>query len=419
MRGGSVFARLLGLGRAVVEGVRVGEEGLVVRARLRRRGVSRCGVCGRRAPGYDRGEGRRRWRALDLGATKAFVEAAAPRVCCREHGVVVARVPWARPGCWFSREFEDQVAWLATHCSKSAVCELMRVSWLTVGRIIERVVAEQSLRRGDPLDGLRRIGIDELSYRKGQRYITVVVDHDTGRLVWAADGRDRKTVARFFEELGPERAAQLELVSSDMGEWITRVVCERCPAATLCLDPFHVVALASDALDVVRREVWNEARRAGDASGARWLKGARWALWKRPERLTDRQQAKLQTIEHVNRRLYRAYLLKEQLRVVFHEPDTAAAIALLEAWLSWARRCRIASFVKLAKTISAHYAGIVATRTHRLSNARTEAINTTLRLICRRAYGFHSADALIALAMLTVGGLRPSLPGRAPNPRIR
>jgi transposase len=269
VRGGSVFARLVGLGRAVVEGVRVDEEGLLVRVRPRGRDVSRCGVCGRRAPGYDRGEGRRRWRALDLGATKAFLEAAAPRVECRQHGVVVARVPWARHGSWFTRDFEEQVAWLATHCSKSAVCELMRISWPSVGRIIERVVAEQSLRRGDPLKGLQRIGIDELSYRKGQRYITVVVCHDSGRLVWAANGRDRKTVECFFEALGPERCARLELVSSDMGEWITRVVAERCPTATLCLDPFHVVALASDALDEVRREVWNEARRAGDASGAR------------------------------------------------------------------------------------------------------------------------------------------------------
>ena len=413
MRGARVFARLLGLERAVVEQVRVEENAvLVVRARPGVRQRSRCGVCGRRSPGYDRGEGRRRWRALDLGATRAFVEATAPRVACREHGVVVARVPWARHGSWFTREFEDQVAWLATQCSKSAVCELMRISWLTVGRIIERVVTDEQAKQGDRLAGLRRIGIDELSYRKGQRYITGVVDHDTGRLVWAADGRDKQTVARFFRELGPERTATLELVSSDMGEWISRAVAEQCPTATLCLDPFHVVALASEALDQVRREVWNEARRQGDKTGARWLKGARWALWKRPERLSERQRAKLQTIEQINRRLYRAYLLKEQLRVVFQEPETAAAIALLDAWLSWARRCRIDSFVKLAKTISAHRPGIVATLTHRLSNARTEAVNTTLRLITRRAYGFHSADALIALAMLTVGGLRPSLPGR-------
>ncbi len=272
---------------------------------------------------------------------------------------------------------------------------------------------DEALKHGDRLDGLRRIGIDELSYRTGQRYITVVVDHDTGLLVWAAPGRDRKTVERFFAELGVERSARVELVSSDLGEWITRPVRERCPQAVLCLDPFHVVKLATDALDEVRREVWNLARRAGDKAGARWLKGARWALWKRPERLTDRQQAKLSQIAKTNERLYRAYLLKEQLRLVFHEPDTAAAVALLDGWLAWARRCRISSFVKLAKTISASRAGIIATLTYRLSNARVEAINTTLRLITRRAYGFHSAEALIALAMLTVGGLRPPLPGRA------
>jgi len=265
---------------------------------------------------------------------------------------------------------------------------------------------------GDRLEGLRRIGIDELSYRTGQRYITAVVDHDSGRLVWAADGRDKKTVTAFFAELGGDRTARIELVSTDMGDWFPKALGEHCPQATVCLDPFHVVKLATDALDEVRREVWNQARRAGDTAGARWLKGARFALWKRPERLTDRQQLKLAQIAKINQRLYRAYLLKEQLRLVFHEPETETAVALLDGWLSWARRCRIPSFVKLAKTITTNRAGIVATLTHRLTNARIEAINTTLRLITRRAYGFHSAQALIALAMLTVGGLRPPLPGR-------
>jgi transposase len=405
------LARLLDVERAVVEAVLVEEDAIVVRVRPRRRDVSRCGVCGRRARGYDRGEGARRWRALDLGSTRAYVEAEAPRVECRRHGVVVARAAWARHGSRFTRAFEQQVTWLATHCSKSAICELMRISWPTVGRIIERVVADERARQGDPLEGLTRIGIDELSFRKGQRYITVVVDHDTARLVWAAEGRDKQTVLAFFDQLGSERTAGIRLVSSDLGEWITRAVMERCPQATLCLDPYHVVALASSALDEVRREVWQQARQAGDTSGARWLKGARWALWKRPERLTERQQAKLATIEHVNRRLYRAYLLKEQLRLVFHSEPTEA-VPLLDGWLGWARRCRIPSFVKLAKTITANREGIAATLTHRLSNARTEAINTTLRLITRRAYGFHSAQALIALALLTIGGLRPALPGR-------
>lgn len=128
----------------MVEDVRVDVGGaVVVRARPRRRDGSRCGICGRRSPGYDRGEGWRRWRALDLGCARAFVEAQAPRVACRRHGVVVAGVPWARQGARFTREFEQQVAWLAAACSKSAVCELMRISWYTVGRIIERVVADE------------------------------------------------------------------------------------------------------------------------------------------------------------------------------------------------------------------------------------------------------------------------------------
>jgi transposase len=143
------------------------------------------------------------------------------------------------------------------------------------------------------------------------------------------------------------------------------------------------------------------------------LKGARFCLWKRPERLTERQRAKLSQIAKLNERLYRAYLLKEQLRLVFGESDSEAAIDLLDAWLAWAQRCRIPAFVKLARTLRGQRAGIRATLTHRLSNARTEAINTTLRLITRRAYGFHSAESLIALAMLTGGGLCPPLPGRA------
>jgi len=136
----------------VVEQVKIEEDGaVVVEARARVRERSRCGLCGRRCPGYDQGAGRRRWRALDLGATKAFVEAEAPRVTCRRHGVVVARVPWARHDSWFTRAFEDEAAWLATHCSKSAVCELLRVSWYAVGAMIERVVADESAKRGDPL----------------------------------------------------------------------------------------------------------------------------------------------------------------------------------------------------------------------------------------------------------------------------
>jgi transposase len=409
VRGIRVWARLFGLRRAVVQDVWIGDEGeVVVSARPDWRERDRCGICRRRCPGFDLGEGRRRWRALDLGTTMAFVEADAPRVTCRRHGVIVCAVPWARHKARFTRSFEDQVAWLAVNTSKSAVAQLMRVAWRTVGGICERVCAEAA-REVDLLAGLRRIGIDEISHRKGQRYLTVVVDHDTGRLVWAAAGRDRKTVEAFLDALGEERCKQIELVSCDMAGWIAGPIAERLPDAVRCVDPFHVVALATDALDEIRREVWNEARREGEIAVAKDLKGARFALWKNPENLTARQKTKLADIQKTNARLYRAYLLKEQLRQIYRLP-AKAAIALLNGWLKWAWRCRLEPFVKLARTIRDQRAGIQAAIENELSNARVEAINTQIRLITRRAFGFHSPDALIALAMLSLADLCPPLP---------
>ena len=411
MRRRSVWKKLLGLHRAVVEGVQVGDDGaVVVSVRPTARERDRCPYCRRRCPGYDWGEGRRRWRALDLGTTFAFLEAWAPRVTCKQHGVVVAAVPWARHDSSFTRAFEDQAAWLAVHTNKTAVAELMRIAWRTVGWICERVMAEQRKGR-DLFAGLKRIGIDEIAVRKGHRYLTVVVDHDTGRLVWAAAGRDKQTVTKFLDLLGDERRKQLKLVSCDMASWITGPIGEHCPNATVCYDPFHLVQLATDALDDIRRDVWNEARRAGQKQLAAELKGARFALWKNPGNLTEQQHLKLARIQQLNQRLYRAYLLAQQLRQIYRV-GLDQAIALLDAWLRWARRCRLDPFVKLARTITEQRPGIEAALQHGLSNARVEQVNTQLRLIIRRAFGFHSYDAPIALAMLSLGGLCPSLPDR-------
>ena len=323
---------------------------------------------------------------------------------------MVVAVSWARHGSRFTRAFEDQVAWLAVDTSKAAVAELMRVAWRTVATILGRVAGE-AMREVDLLDGLRRIGIDEISHRKGQRYLTVVVDHHSGRLVWAAAGRDRKTVLAFFDALGEERCKQIELISADMASRISGPIAERSGALTrfAASTPFHVVMLATEALDQVRCEVWNEARRQGNLELARELKGARFAVWKNPENLTDRQAAKLATIQQTNARLYRAYLLKEQLRQIYRLPALPAE-RLLERWLTWARRCRLPSFVKLARTISEQRDGILAAIQHGLSNARIEQINTQIRLIARRAFGFHTPQALIALAMLKLANPCPPLP---------
>ena len=305
MQNASVWQRVLGLARTVIEGMVFDEQAdaIVVSVRPRKGAGRRCGRCGRRSPWYDRGEGRRRWRGLDLGTVRVLLEADAPRVNCPTHGPTVIQVPWARHGAGHTLAFDDTVAWLAVQCSKTAVVELMRIAWRTVGSIITRVGADIDA-RVDRFAGLRRIGIDEISYKRGHRYLTVVVDHDTGRLVWAAPGRNDRTLEQFFDLLGEERAAQITHVSADAADWIERVVTARCAHAVRCADPFHVVAWATDALDEVRRQAWNEARGAVEgrrgptrATGhARAIKRARYALWKNPENLSERQRDKLDWI---------------------------------------------------------------------------------------------------------------------------
>ena len=432
MRNARVWHALLGVEKTVIEDVEFDEvdQLLVVQVRPARGATRRCGVCQRRCGRYDAGEGRRRWRALDLGTLQAVLESDAPRVSCPEHGVVVAHVPWARHGAGHTFGFDDTVAWLATQTSKSAVTELMRIAWRTVGSIVARVWADTE-QLHDRFAGLRRLGIDEISYKRGHRYLTVVIDHDTGRLVWAAPGRDMVTLQTFFDRLGPERCARITHVSADGAEFIATVVAKNCPAAVRCADPFHVVRWATDALDEVRRQAWNEARRlareteakrrpgrpSADAPArpagarARGLKGVRYVLWKNPENLTDKQRVKLDWIARTDPRLHRGYQLKEGLRLIFQLPIEQARDAL-DRWVSWARRCRIPAFVKLQKTIVAHAPSILAAIEHGLSNGRTESVNTKIRLITRIAFGFKSPDALIAMAMLSLGGHPPVLPRR-------
>jgi transposase len=345
------------------------------------------------------------------------------------HGPTVAAVPWARHGAGHTRDFDDTVAWLAVQCSKTAITELLRVAWRTVGTIIARVQADIDA-TVDRFSGLRRIGIDEISYKRGHRYLTVVVDHDSGRLVWAAVGRDEATLAGFFELVGVERCKLITHVSADAANWIAKAVKANCPNAVLCADAFHVVKWATEALDEVRRQAWNDARTVarGEArrlrgrprrdapprpghERARALKNARYALWKNPENLTDRQATKLAWITTTDPRLYRAYLLKEGLRTVFRLKGHAGKEAL-DRWLAWACRCRIAAFVKLQRTIRRHRTEINAALDSNLSNALVESTNTKIRLLTRIAFGFKNPDALIALAILALGGHKPSLPGR-------
>ena len=411
MRVTTAFKRLLRLDDVNVVDVEFLARLIVVSVVLRRRRLI-CPHCGwKTSARYDRRDRPSRWRHLDLGVWRVEIRASLRRLRCPTHGVVVEAVPFARPGAHLTGDFDDLVAWLATKMDKTSITRLCRVSWRTVGRACERVVAsELDAKR---LDGLFRIGVDEISWRKHHRYLTLVVDHDRACVVWGAAGKDAKTLDAFFDELGPARSAHIEAVSMDLGPAYLKSVTApgHAPQAIVCADPFHLVKLVGDALDEVRRQLWQDLRRLPDDRYAKAFKGARWALLKNPDDLTDTQAAQLASIRRTRGGIWRAYEMKEQFRAIFDgDLDATDAIAMLERWCTRAQRSRLAPFVKVARTMRDRRQLIVNALEHRISNGRVEGLNTKVRLLVRRAYGFHSADAALALVMLACGPITLTLP---------
>jgi len=361
-----------------------------------------------------------RWRHLDLGSWRLEVRARLRRLVCPTHGVRVEGVPFARHRCGFTADFESLVAWLATKCDATTITRLVRIDWETVGRICARVVADEL----DPgrLDNLFEIGVDEISWRKHHRYLTLVTDHARRKVVWGAPGKDTATLDGFFDELGPVRSAAIEAVSMDMGPAFAKSVRAEghAPTAVICFDPFHVIKAGTDALEEIRRSIWQELRQLPDPAMARRFKGARWALLKNPDDLSGPQAETLERIRRTGGAMWRAYQLKEALRAIFAgDLNAATTMELLDRWCSRAQRSRLEPFVKAAATVRKHRDGIAAAIERGLSNGLIEGLNNKVRLIIRRAYGFHSAEAALALVMLSCGPVNLLLPHERAHLRHR
>lgn len=371
----------------------------------------RCSRCGKIRPGYDHREDPVRWVHLSLGSVRIILEYAPRRVECPDCGVLVEMVPWARTNSRFTKPFEEMTAYLAQITNKTEVSKMMGISWRTVGNIVARIVAD----RLDPnsLDGLKRIGIDEISFRKRHNYITTVVDHDKRRIVWAAEGKNAETLDAFFDELGKERAKKIEVVTIDMSPAFIKSIKAKVPGAQIVFDLFHVLKLASEAVDKVRRNEVNKLKDLDASEEATAIKKSKYSLLKNPWNLQAKEWDKLSAIQKHNAPLYRAYLLKESLAAVFEETSVDAAEEELRRWLSWASRSKLEPFVATAKTIRMYKDDILAYIKTNLTNGIVEGFNNKLRMIANRAFGFHSADALIGMLFLCCGGVtvNPALPG--------
>jgi transposase len=410
MRATTVICALLGLKHTIVSGFEFTASDMRVDVRPAARSPF-CAGCGRRCERlYDSRE--RSWRHLDFGGIQVLLRYWLRRVDCPRCGVTSELVPWAEHGVSFTRPFEEFVAYLAQRTDKTTITEMMGIAWRTVGNIVERVVAR--LGPQDLLDDLRLISVDELSYRKHHKYITIVTDHVRGRVVWAVEGKSADTLRQFFHELGPARAAKIEAVTLDMSNAYIQAVTEMAPQARLIFDRFHVQRLAHDALDMVRRE---EVRELAGTPEAKALKKSRFALQKNPWNLTQPESEKLVEVQRRNRPLYRAYLLKETLAAILDGRQVNVARARLAEWVGWSARSKLEPFKKVGRTIKNHLEGIVAYVATGLSNGPAEGMNGKVRTITRRAYGFHRASSLIALLFLCCSGLEMTPPHRWPELR--
>ena len=386
---------------------------------------NRCPICGRKCTGYDTTTKCRKWRHLDFGSCAVFIIADVHRVECPEHGVHTEMVPWANHNSSYTKEFEQQVAYLALRLNKKEVSRIMRISWNTVGPVLSRTKIIYEPDSSVRFENLTRIGIDETSYKKGHKYVTVVTDHNTNQVVWVGEGTGKVVLEKFFKLLTEEQRNRITLISADGARWIKSCIDEYCPNAERCIDGFHVVSWAVDAMDTLRKEIWHTSLKEDRSQPKRGrgrpksgeevvkkapsIKGAKYPLGKNPENLTPYQKNKLDEIKQLYPILFKGYQLKEGLRFVF-QCGKENVEHELNKWLSWACRCRIPVFVELSKKIRRHKEAIIATVHHGLSNARIESMNNKIKVMIRKAYGFRNIQNLIDMIMIVCSDLYKKRP---------
>lgn len=340
----------------------------------------------------------RSWRHLDFFQYESFLHAEVPRVKCARCGKVSqVKVPWAQPGSRFTLLFEALVVGLAPLMSVAGLARQLRVGDDPLWRILRHHV--QNARCHESHAGVELVGVDETAAKRGRKYLSVFFDLTADRLPYAVEGRSREVFGQFardsVEHGGTPEA--IRRVSMDMSAAYQAGAAEQLLQAMVCFDRFHVVALASEALDTVRR---------AEQKGALELKGCRWGLLEAPARWNDQQWDRMHWLQRSNLKTARAWRLKEALRAIYRtaaSPDEAAPLLL--RWHSWARRCRLEPFKKLAQTLKKHREGVLNGIHDACHNGKLEAMNRALQETRARARGHHRAECFITMAYLIAGKL--------------
>jgi transposase len=355
-----------------------------------------CGGCGKKRRGYDT-LNERRFAFVPLWGMAVSLIYTMRRVDCHQCGVTVEMVPWAsgkspstHAYTWFLASWAKVLSWRET-------ARRFRTSWDVVFRAVAHAVRWGLEHRS--LDGIRSIGVDELSWKKGHKYLTVVyqIDHGCRRLLHIAKDRKAKSFDAFFDMLGEDRIKSISFVASDMWKAFRAVVAKRCSAALHVLDRFHVMQLMSKAIDETRRQEVRQLRAQGRAP---LLTKTRWLLLKRPKNLRRGERGRLRELVRINLRSVRAYLLKEQFQHFWSYKSVAGGHRFLLRWTEMAMRSRIEPMKKFAKTLREHKPELLNWFRARgqFAAGATEGFNNKARITTRKAYGFRTYEhAEIAL----------------------
>lgn len=370
---------------------------LHVHLRPRRGSRGICSRCCRKRPGYDVQQPARLFTFVPFWGIAVRFVYAMRRVDCRTCGVTIEMVPWAAGKTHSTHAFVWFVASWARVLSWSEVARRFQSSWDTVFRCVEHAVRWGLANRN--LDGIRSIGVDELAWKKGHKYLTLVyqLDHGRRRLLHIARDRTASSFNSFFDMLGEERSKAIMFVASDMWKAFLGVVRKRCSIVVHVLDRFHVAQLLSKAVDTVRRDEMRGLRAAGRQAV---LTKTRWLLLKRPRNLKHKERSRLRELVAINLRSVRAYLLKEQFQHFWSYTSVGGARRFLQRWTTMAMRSRLPPFKKFARTLRDHQRELLNWFLARgqFAAGATEGFNNKARVTTRKAYGFRTYEhAEIAL----------------------
>lgn len=367
----------------------------------------RCPQCERRCTILHVCSSARMWRDLPICGWSVFFCYHPKEIMCPTHGRIQERIPWADPYARITYRFEYALLVYSQLMTQKAAARLLHISASTLSDLLHHSITR--LRDGHRIRGLTSLGVDEISYCKGRKYATVVYDLDRSCVVWVGQGKGRETIDRFFQKsLSASQRNQILWAACDMSEAYIGAIEEHCPNVTLVLDRFHIVKAINLALDEVRKEQWREA----SAQERKVLKGLRWLLFKNPSTRSKKDFRTLQALQRGNRRIYRAWLLKDEFEHFWDFKAPWAAERFLKRWTTSALRTRLEPMRKLVNSLRKHSTQIISFVESRLTNAVAEGLNRIIKIVKNRASGFRTLEAFTDMIFLTVGDV--DIPAQIP-----